>query len=215
MPVTVDTKAIKKGVGRVVQTLVGDLLAEDGPEGSKTPAVYLGRGDAPYGRYPFIIIDLLGRPKSAGWGLNSWVDDAGVQWFANTYNYMVSVQVFDKGRESANGQNAFDIIHTFADKLTQVPAYRRLLKQEAGALLENIDPVEDTTNSSTEDGHVFSYRSTLYLTAQSLISIEEVDNNFIEEVDLDIPNLGININSTEDETVATITPVIDPYPPAP
>lgn len=174
----VTIKTLLKGVGRIAQEVVGDMLSRSGNE----PSVYIARRSQPYSNYPFIIIDKMGGPTTGGWGLAKYIDGDGVLSHENTYQYIISIQVYDKADSSGN-ERASDIISKLKDYIKQVPSVRSRIKEYSTATLEQVFEVTDRT-FATKDGYVHSYGFNVTLVATSIIKEEEAD--FMTMVDLDV-----------------------------
>lgn len=189
----IQLKTLLKGVGKVVQEVVGAHLSQTDGQ----PSVYIARKAQPYTNYPFIILDKIAGGTTGGWGLDRWVDENDVVNYENTYTYVLSIQIYDKA-DRYESDTASDVINKLKDHLIQVPRIRRKIKEYSTATLEQVLEVDDRS-FPTKDGYVKSYGFNITLIATSLLT--DADEDFISEVIVDVELL----EGEEDTTPLTIT----------
>jgi hypothetical protein len=185
-------KTLLKGIGKVAQEIVGSHLSQTNGQ----PSVYIARKVHPYENYPFIIIDKIAGGNTAGWGLDRWVDDNDAMNYENTYNYILSVQIYDKA-DRYESDSASDVLNKLRDYMIQVPSVRRKIKEYSTATLEDVYEVTDRT-FATKDGYVKSYGFNLSLVGTSVITEAE---DYINTLNLDVELL----EDEDDPTPLTIT----------
>lgn len=178
----IDIEKIKEGIGTVIQAYVGDYLAEEGPEGNKSPAVFFARPDAPYTNYPFAIIDFDGAADPDGWILSRRVNDSGAIEYAMTYNLSFSIQIFDQGRGNPKSK-ASTIAMKLRSYFNSLPATSKILKEVGGATLEDVFSVNDFS-SKTKQGYLDVYG--FNITVVDTQVVVEPDPDYINSLILDL-----------------------------
>lgn len=185
---SIDIKRLKKSIGKAVQVVGNGLLSSMGRTTAKEPSVILSRGEGPYPKYPYAVVDYINQEDPRGWGLDSQVTDDGTIVHIDTNRMMFRVSVLSRRDE----QEAASIANHIRNCFMLLPNISDIIKEfSGGALLEYAYSIQ---NFSITDRQGFLHSYGFNLTLDVPYNLVEPNPHFIDTI-----NAGIRLLDHEDD----------------